>query len=82
MRHRGHKKAVMAVAHAIRVTAYHLLARKTTHQEPGTDYHDRRTHRTRPPPRHAGARTAAVLRDPRAYSAEPEHPERPNRRFR
>lgn len=42
MRHRGHKKAVVAVAHAILVTAYHLLARKTTYQEPGTDYYDRR----------------------------------------
>jgi transposase len=42
MRHRGHKKAVVAVAHAILVTAYHLLARRTTYQEPGTDYYDRR----------------------------------------
>lgn len=42
MQHRGHKKAVVAVAHAILVTAYHLLARKTTYQEPGGDYYDRR----------------------------------------
>jgi transposase len=42
MQHRGHKKAVIAVAHAMLVTAYHLLARKTTYQEPGTDYYDRR----------------------------------------
>jgi transposase len=40
--HRGHKKAVVAVAHAILVTAYHLLARHTTYQEPGADYYDRR----------------------------------------
>lgn len=42
MRHRGHKKAVVAVALAILVTAYHMLARQTTYQEPGTDYDDRR----------------------------------------
>jgi transposase len=42
MQHRGHKKAVIAVAHAMLVTAYHLLARKTTYQEPGTDYYERR----------------------------------------
>ena len=42
MRHRGHKKAVVAVAHAILVTAYHLLARKTTYQDLGRDYYDRR----------------------------------------
>jgi transposase len=42
MRHRGHKKAVIAVAHAILVTAYHLLARKTTYQEPGAEYYERR----------------------------------------
>jgi transposase len=42
MRHRGHKKAVLAVAHAMLVTAYHLLARQTTYQELGADYFDRR----------------------------------------
>ena len=42
MRHRGHKKAVTAVAHTMLVTAYHLLARQTTYQELGTDYFDRR----------------------------------------
>src|SRR5919106_393738 len=42
MRHRGHKKAVVAVAHAMLVAAYHLLARKTTYQEPGADYYERR----------------------------------------
>jgi hypothetical protein len=30
------------VAHAILVTAYHLLARQTTYQDPGADYYDRR----------------------------------------
>jgi transposase len=42
MRHRGHKKAVIAVAHAMLVTAYHLLVRKTIYREPGTDYYERR----------------------------------------
>lgn len=42
MRHRGHKKAVIAVAHAMLVTAYYLLARKTTYQDPGADYYERR----------------------------------------
>jgi transposase len=37
MRHRGHKKAVLAVAHAMLVTAYHVLARQTTYQELGAD---------------------------------------------
>jgi hypothetical protein len=38
----GHKKAIVAVAHAILVTAYHLLARQSTYQDPGADYYDRR----------------------------------------
>lgn len=42
MRHRGHKKAVVAVAHAMLVTAYHLLVRRTTYQDLGADYYDRR----------------------------------------
>jgi len=42
MRHRGHKKAVVAVAHAILITAYHVLARKTTYQDLGRDYYDSR----------------------------------------
>jgi len=29
-------------AHAMLITAYHLLARQTTYQDPGSDYHDRR----------------------------------------
>lgn len=41
-RHRGHKKAVVAVAHAMLVTAYHLLARSTVYQEPGAAYFDHR----------------------------------------
>ena len=42
MPHRGHKKAVVAVAHAILVTAYHLLARQVTYSDPGADYYERR----------------------------------------
>jgi hypothetical protein len=42
LRHRGHKKAVIAVAHAILVVAYHLLTRQTTYHELGDDYYDRR----------------------------------------
>ncbi len=42
LRHRGHKKAVVAVAHAMLVTVYHLLLRRTTYLDPGTDYYDRR----------------------------------------
>jgi transposase len=42
LRHRGHNKAVVAVAPAILVTAYHLLAGQTTYREPGADYYDRR----------------------------------------
>jgi transposase len=41
-RHRGHKKAVVAVAHALLVTAYHLLARQLDYCEPGPDYFERR----------------------------------------
>jgi hypothetical protein len=41
-RHRGHKKAVVAVAHAMLVTAYHLLDRQLDYREPGVDYFDRR----------------------------------------
>ena len=43
MQHRGHKKAVVAVAHALLVTAYHLLAHHTTYHNPGADYYDRAT---------------------------------------
>jgi transposase len=42
MRHRGHQKAVVAVAHALLVTAYHILARRTVYVEPGAAYYDRR----------------------------------------
>jgi len=42
MRYRGHKKAVIAVAHAILVVVYHLLTRQTTYHELGDGYYDRR----------------------------------------
>ncbi len=42
MRHRGHKKAVVAVAHAILRAVYHILADHTPYRDPGPDYYDRR----------------------------------------
>jgi transposase len=42
LRHRGHKKAVVAVAHAILRAAYHILTRQVPYQELGADYLDRR----------------------------------------
>ncbi len=65
MRHRGHKKTVVAVAHAILVTAYHLLLRHTTYQDPGTDYYDRRHAERGPPARDSSARTPGLPRHPR-----------------
>ncbi len=42
MRHRGHKKAVVAVAHAILVMGYHLLSRQVDYRELGDGYFDQR----------------------------------------
>jgi hypothetical protein len=42
MRHRGHKKAVVAVAHAMLRAVYHILAEGTPYHDPGPDYYDRR----------------------------------------
>jgi transposase len=42
MRHRGHKKAVVAVAHAMLRAVYHVLADGTPYRDPGPDYYDRR----------------------------------------
>ena len=42
MRHRGHKKAIVAVAHAILRTVYQLLSRGTTYHDLGADYFARR----------------------------------------
>jgi transposase len=41
MRHRSHKKAIVAVAHAILQTAYQLLGRGSTYQDLGSDSIDR-----------------------------------------
>ncbi len=46
VRHRGHRKAVVAVGHEILLIAHTLLARATTYHELGPDYFDRR-HRER-----------------------------------
>jgi transposase len=42
MRHRGHRKAVVAVAHALLRTVYHVLASGEPYHNPGPDYYDRR----------------------------------------
>jgi len=41
-RHRGHKKAIVAVAHKLLTTAYLLLADGRTYQDPGAGYYDGR----------------------------------------
>jgi transposase len=41
-RHRGQKKALVAVAHALLVTAYHVIKDEATYRELGFDYNDRR----------------------------------------
>lgn len=46
LRHRGPKKAVVALAHALLRIAYHVLADGTVYRELGADYYDRR-HRQR-----------------------------------
>ena len=43
VRHRGHKKAIVAVAHKMLTTAYVLLADGRTYQEPGAGYYDARS---------------------------------------
>jgi transposase len=46
-RHAGHKVAIVAVAHAILETAWHLLTHGTTYRELGADYlHRRNTEQT------------------------------------
>jgi Transposase IS116/IS110/IS902 family/Transposase len=42
MRHRRHQNAVVAVAHAMLIAAYHLLTRQVPYQQPGPDYYDHR----------------------------------------
>jgi len=41
-RHRGHKIAIVAIAHAILEIVWHILAKGTTYRELGADYLDRR----------------------------------------
>ena len=50
-RHRGHKKAVVAVGHQILEIAYYIMRDSVTYQELGADYFDRR-HRDRAIRRH------------------------------
>ena len=42
VRHTGHNKAVVAVAHALLVTIYHVVARETVYTEQGAAYFDAR----------------------------------------
>lgn len=42
LRHRGHKKAVVAVAHTILVIVYHMLTRGVPYHEIGAAYLDQR----------------------------------------
>lgn len=42
MRHRGHKKAIIAVAHAQLVIAYHVVAQQVSYHELGPGYYERR----------------------------------------
>jgi len=42
VRHTGHNKAVVAVAHALLVTIYHVVARETAYTERGAAYFDAR----------------------------------------
>jgi transposase len=44
VRHCGHRKAIVAVAHSILTTAYCLLADGREYREPGRDYYDARRH--------------------------------------
>jgi transposase len=46
-RHRGHKKAVVAVGHQILEVAFYLMRDGVTYREFGADYFDRR-HAERP----------------------------------
>jgi transposase len=39
---RGHKRAIVAVAHSIFIIAYHIIHRGTRYQDLGADYFDRR----------------------------------------
>jgi transposase len=47
MRHRGHKKAGIAVAHAMLVALYYLLTQHTTYRDLGADYYARRAERAK-----------------------------------
>jgi hypothetical protein len=46
LRSRGHKKAVVALAHRLVTLAYHVLAQQRPYQDLGPDYFDAR-HRDR-----------------------------------
>jgi hypothetical protein len=63
------------VAHALLVTAYHVLARQTAYREPGVDYYDRRhTHASRAAPSTPSSAKASGSR----WSAPPEREVEPS----
>lgn len=65
-RHRGEKKALVAVAHALLVIAYHVIKEQATYRELGFDYNDRRdTDRAR--------RRAVALLERQGYRVTLEH---------
>lgn len=68
LRHRGHRKAVVAVAHALLRTAYHVLADGIPYRDLGPDYFERRhTQRiTRRAIRHLEAHGYRVTFEPAA----------------
>jgi len=40
---RGKKRAIMAVAHSLGISFYHMLSRRQPYQELGADYFDQRS---------------------------------------
>jgi hypothetical protein len=71
MRHRGRKKAVIAVAHAMLVAIYCLLGRRTTYRDLGEDYYKRRhaERAKRRPSRPLSLRAIASLSNPQSELA-------------
>jgi transposase len=45
---RGHKRAIIAVAHKILEVSYTLLKRHEPYKDPGTDYREQMVHKNAP----------------------------------
>jgi hypothetical protein len=67
-RHRGHKKAVVAVGHQILEIAFYVMRDGVTYHELGADYFDRRD-RERALPAHGPATRLLRAKDSRAAAA-------------